>query len=74
MSRSGFDLVSRYKHKPVPESARNMTTEELRKAGYIMDDKQWLNRILFLETVAGVPGMVSRVAHKLPCTQFLCLA
>lgn len=55
----GFDIVSRYKHKPVPEVAKNMTTEELRKAGYIMDDKQWLSRILFLEAIAGVPGMVN---------------
>jgi ubiquinol oxidase len=52
--------VSRYKHKPVPANTKNMTTEELRKAGYLMDDKQWLSRILFLEAIAGVPGMVSQ--------------
>ncbi|KAF8575443.1 alternative oxidase [Ramaria rubella] len=63
--RAGFDLVSRYKHKPIPKSAKNMTTEELRKAGYVMDDHQWLHRILFLETVAGVPGMVGAMSRHL---------
>jgi hypothetical protein len=41
MARSLFDLVSGYKHiekPPVPE----MTIEELRKAGYLLSDKQWL--------------------------------
>jgi hypothetical protein len=43
----------------VPDNAKHMSLDELRKSGYIMDEKQWLLRILFLETVAGVPGMVS---------------
>ncbi|KAF8508211.1 alternative oxidase [Gautieria morchelliformis] len=63
--RKGFDIVSRYKHKPVPEGAKNMTIEELRKGGYIMDEKQWLARILFLEAIAGVPGMVAAMARHL---------
>ncbi|KAF8516817.1 AOX, alternative oxidase mitochondrial precursor [Hysterangium stoloniferum] len=63
--RTGFDLVSRYKHKPVPESAKHMNLDQLRKAGYIMDEKQWLLRILFLETVAGVPGMVGAMVRHL---------
>ena len=28
-----------------------------------MDEAQWLRRIIFLETVAGVPGMVSVTAY-----------
>lgn len=51
--------MSGYKHKPIPESAHSMSVEDLRKNGYIMNSDQWLSRILFLETIAGVPGMVS---------------
>ena len=39
--RWGFDLVSRYKHKDIPPD-NTMSVEELRKHGYIMDEKQWL--------------------------------
>jgi len=41
LARSIFDFVSGYKHvekPPVP----GMTIEELRKAGYLLSDKQWL--------------------------------
>jgi hypothetical protein len=38
----GFDLVSGYKHKDVPPS-HNMTLEELKKGGYILDEHAWLN-------------------------------
>ncbi|THH16546.1 hypothetical protein EW146_g4094 [Bondarzewia mesenterica] len=60
----GFDVVSRYKHKPIPPNT-NMTVAELRKGGYVMDEHQWLNRILFLESIAGVPGMVAATARHL---------
>ena len=39
--RLGFDLVSRYKHKPIPPNS-NMSLAELRKGGYLMDEQQWL--------------------------------
>ncbi|KIM43386.1 hypothetical protein M413DRAFT_444209 [Hebeloma cylindrosporum] len=42
-----------------------MTIEELRKAGYLLSDKQWLERILFLESIAGVPGMVAATLRHL---------
>lgn len=50
-----------------PEDARKMMEKEgltelplaeLRKRGFVMDVPQWMTRILFLETIAGVPGMV----------------
>ncbi|KAA1476612.1 AOX, alternative oxidase mitochondrial precursor [Dentipellis sp. KUC8613] len=62
--RWGFDLVSGYKHKPVPPGA-NMSLEELQKGGYIMTEHDWLNRILFLESIAGVPGMVGATLRHL---------
>jgi hypothetical protein len=40
--RYGFDVVSRYKHKEIPP-ASTMTVEELRKEGYLLDEKGWLN-------------------------------
>ncbi|TDL23185.1 AOX, alternative oxidase mitochondrial precursor [Rickenella mellea] len=64
LMRSGFDLVSGYKHKEIPPNS-TMNLDELRKGGYVMDEHGWLNRILFLETVAGVPGMVAATARHL---------
>ncbi|KAG2039605.1 AOX, alternative oxidase mitochondrial precursor [Suillus americanus] len=64
LTRWGFDLVSGYKHKPIPADSK-MSLEELRKGGYILDEKAWLSRILFLETVAGVPGMVAAMLRHL---------
>jgi len=64
MLRWGFDLFTGYKHNPVPPRA-NMSLEELRKAGYIMDEKLWLRRFLFLESIAGVPGMVAATLRHL---------
>ena len=40
--RKCFDWVSGYKHRPIPPGS-NMSVEELRKGGYILNDKQWLS-------------------------------
>ncbi|KJA24062.1 hypothetical protein HYPSUDRAFT_39201 [Hypholoma sublateritium FD-334 SS-4] len=64
LARTIFDFVSGYKHVESPP-APGMTIEELRKAGYLLSDKQWLDRILFLETIAGVPGMVAATLRHL---------
>jgi len=63
-ARKCFDITSRYKHKEIP-SGSNMTVEELQKKGYILTEQQWLNRILFLESIAGVPGMVAATLRHL---------
>jgi hypothetical protein len=42
-----------------------MSLEELRKGKYVMDEKQWMTRILFLESIAGVPGMVAGTLRHL---------
>ncbi|KAF8158328.1 mitochondrial alternative oxidase [Crassisporium funariophilum] len=63
-ARSAFDFVSGYKHVDGPPDP-GMTVAQLRKAGYLLDDKQWLNRILFLESIAGVPGMVAATLRHL---------
>ncbi|KAI0051388.1 alternative oxidase [Auriscalpium vulgare] len=64
LARWGFDVVSGYKHKTIPPDSK-MSLEDLRKGGYIMDEHQWLNRILFLESIAGVPGMVAAILRHL---------
>jgi hypothetical protein len=61
--RWGFDFVTGYKHKERP--AEKLSVEELRKGGYVFDDKQWLLRIIFLESIAGVPGMVAGMLRHL---------
>ncbi|KAA1472799.1 alternative oxidase [Dentipellis sp. KUC8613] len=62
--RWGFDVVSGYKHKPIPPE-KNLSLEELRKGGYIMNEHDWLNRVLFLESIAAVPGMVAATLRHL---------
>jgi len=39
--RSTYDLVTGYRHKPIPPTA-NMTLQELREGGYILTPSQWL--------------------------------
>jgi hypothetical protein len=59
-----MNFVNRYKDKPIPAGS-NMTTEELRKGGYLVSEEVWLGRILFLETTAAVPGMVAATIRHL---------
>ncbi|KAL0064691.1 inducible alternative oxidase 2 [Marasmius tenuissimus] len=64
LSRWGYDFFTGYRHKKIPPGSE-MTLAELRKEGYLLDDKAWLSRILFLETIAGVPGMVAATIRHL---------
>ncbi|KAF7768181.1 hypothetical protein Agabi119p4_7424 [Agaricus bisporus var. burnettii] len=64
LARVLFDKISGYKHMKTPPDP-NMSLYELRKAGYLLDDKGWLSRILFLESIAGVPGMVAATLRHL---------
>ncbi|KAI0699106.1 alternative oxidase [Cytidiella melzeri] len=63
-ARKCFDIVSGYKDKKIPEGT-TMSLEELRKKGYVLTEHQWMNRILFLESIAGVPGMVAATLRHL---------
>lgn len=42
-----------------------MTLEELRKNGHVLTESQWMIRILFLETIAGVPGFTAAMIRHL---------
>lgn len=72
-ARWGFDFVTRYKHSS-PEAAlealrkagkAELSLTELREQGYIMTEAQWMARILFLESIAGVPGFVAAMLRHL---------
>ncbi|KAF8349322.1 mitochondrial alternative oxidase [Amanita rubescens] len=64
LSRTLFDFVSGYRHKEIPKD-KQLSLEELRKGRYVQDDKEWMLRILFLESIAGVPGMVAATLRHL---------
>lgn len=50
--RMGFDVMSGYK-KVLPFQSE------------LVSEKKWINRVLFLETVAGVPGFVAGMHRHL---------
>ncbi|KAG6896454.1 hypothetical protein C0992_008177 [Termitomyces sp. T32_za158] len=64
LARTLFDLVSRYKHVHIQPDEK-MDVQQLRDRGLLLDDRAWLNRILFLESIAGVPGMVAATLRHL---------
>lgn len=71
--RWGFDFVTRYKHaspeaalaKLKAEGKESLSVQEMRDQGWILSCDDWLRRILFLESIAGVPGMVGAMARHL---------
>lgn len=76
-ARWGFDFATGYKHaspdaalaKLKAEGKEALTVQELRDQGYILSVDDWLRRILFLESIAGVPGMVGAMARHLQSTR-----
>lgn len=56
--RASFDFFTGYKHPP-PDKAHEFDPK------YNMDKGQWLKRFVFLESVAGVPGMVGGMVRHL---------
>jgi hypothetical protein len=58
-----FDTFTGYVHEH-PASKSNGEKENHRPRK-IMTEKQWLRRIIFLESVAGVPGMVAGMSRHM---------
>lgn len=54
-----------FRHKPIPDDGKQRTLQELRDGHHVMTPDQWLSRCLFLESIAGVPGMVAAVLRHL---------
>lgn len=55
--RWGTDFVTGYRHPP--EGAKNVPKR------FEMTERKWLIRFIFLESVAGVPGMVGGMLRHL---------
>lgn len=73
-NRAAFDFVSGYKPYHVPASIlaeSPLPIERLRREGKILSDRQWLLRIIVLESVAGVPGMVGGTLRHLRSLRLL---
>jgi len=65
MLRWGMDTATRYKHdveEPKKIGDENAVTAT---KPYHMNERKWLVRMVFLESVAGVPGMVAGMLRHL---------
>ncbi|CAF3387933.1 unnamed protein product [Rotaria socialis] len=58
-----FDVFTGYMHVPTP-SERN-STKAIQHTHTTMTEQQWLRRFIFLESVAGVPGMVGGMSRHM---------
>lgn len=58
--RWGMDFVTGYRHPP-----KGLEKDDKAMEKFKMSERQWLNRVLFLESVAGVPGMVAGMLRHL---------
>lgn len=63
MLRWGLDLASGYRHGKASELAKTDPAAAARKYG--MTERRYLTRNIFLESVAGVPGMVAAMLRHL---------
>ena len=58
-----FDTFTGYVHaSPKSESDENKQSRRPRKA---MTEEKWLRRLIFLESIAGVPGMVAGMSRHM---------
>ena len=48
-----------------------LPVKELREKGQLLSDKNWLLRIILLESIAGVPGMVAGTLRHLRSLRLL---
>ncbi|CAK9786314.1 unnamed protein product [Cutaneotrichosporon oleaginosum] len=66
--RRSFDFFTGYVAKEIPKEVleqKPIPVAELRAKRDILTDKQWLLRIILLESIAGVPGMVAGTLRHL---------
>jgi len=59
-----FDTFTGYTHES-PESKSNGEKKENHRPRKHMNETQWLRRIIFLESIAGVPGMVGGMSRHM---------
>jgi hypothetical protein len=64
--RWGTDLATGYRHdKEVAKAAGTNAVTEPKPGSFAMNERKWLIRFIFLESVAGVPGMVGGMLRHL---------
>jgi hypothetical protein len=66
-----FDTFTGYVHVPLKSKSNN--EKDNRRPGKTMTEKQWLRRIIFLESIAGVPGMVAGMSRHMKSLRKLLL-
>lgn len=59
--RFGFDTFTGYVHAPPKSNDGKDVHQPTRK----MTEKLWLRRVIFLESIAGVPGMVAGMSRHM---------
>lgn len=63
--RWGMDFVTGYSKSPTKISSADSKASNPRGKTAGMDEQKWLTRFVFLESVAGVPGMVAGMLRHL---------
>lgn len=74
LARRTFDLCTGYKVYEIPDEVlaqKPLPVAELRAKGQLLSPKQWLVRIIYLESIAGVPGMVGGTLRHLKSLRLL---
>ncbi|KAI5816077.1 alternative oxidase-domain-containing protein [Pyronema omphalodes] len=67
--RWGFDFATGYKHDHAVALGKKDPKAAAKK--YSMSEEKWLTRLIFLESVAGVPGMVGGMVRHLQSLRVL---
>ena len=63
--RTGMDLCTGYRHDKEVAAGRKDAAAAEQPRRFAMDERKWLVRFVFLESVAGVPGMVGGMLRHL---------
>lgn len=64
--RFGMDTATGYRHdKEVAAAKKDPSTTSNKRSWFAMTERKWLVRFVFLESVAGVPGMVGGMLRHL---------
>lgn len=67
--RWSFDLATGYKHDNAVALGKKDPSAAAKK--YAMSEEKWMTRFIFLESIAGVPGMVGGMVRHLESLRVL---
>lgn len=63
--RFGTDLATGYRHDKEVARGEKSANDAVSTKRFAMNERKWLVRFVFLESVAGVPGMVAGMLRHL---------